>query len=131
MAAYSQRLDQRSVEVGVARRNFDHQLEQIRSAEQCGVLLALGTDAGSLGVNHGTAVREEMKIWMSAGLSLEKTIQCASSRGATLLGLEEEMGTLAPGKPATFLAVRGDPEGLPDALNSPGRIYMRGKEVSA
>jgi imidazolonepropionase-like amidohydrolase len=129
MGAYAHGSDPGRKESEVARRNLEHQLEQLRVAEECGVRIALGTDAGSAGVNHGKAVAEEMKVFISAGLTLEKTIQCASSRGAELLNLKNTMGTLAPGQPSSFLAVRGRPDRLPDSLNELIGMYTKGERV--
>jgi imidazolonepropionase-like amidohydrolase len=129
MGAYARMSHQGSVQLDVAERNLEHQLEQLRIAEECGVRIALGTDAGSVGVNHGKAVREEMKVFISAGLSLEKTIQCASSRGAELLNLGNELGTLAPGQPASFVVVQGGPDRLPDSLGDPKEVYVRGQSI--
>ena len=129
MGACARMSDPGSTESEVARRNLEHQLEQLRVAEECGVRIALGTDAGSVGVNHGKAVAEEMKGFISAGLTLEKTIQCASSRGAELLNLKNTMGTLAPGQPSSFLAVRGGPDRLPDSLNELMGMHTKGKRI--
>ena len=128
-ASYARVRDQGSVESNVAARNLEHQLEQLRIAEECGVRIALGTDAGSMGVNHGEAVKEEMKVFISAGLSLEKRIQCASSRGAELLNLGNELGTVAPGQPASFVVVQGGPDRLPDSLSDLREVYARGQSI--
>ena len=91
--------------------------------------MALGTDAGSAGVHHGQALLEEMRLFRAAGLSWEEVIRCATGAGAHLVGLEQEIGTLAPGMPATFVAAKGGPEGLPDSLASPEEIFVRGKRI--
>jgi imidazolonepropionase-like amidohydrolase len=114
----------------VAQKNLDHQLDQIRKSLEYGVRIAVGTDAGSPGVHHGQAIREEIRLLISAGLSLEGAIQCATSNGADLLGLENEVGRVLPGMPATFLATRGKPDRLPESLDSPERIYIDGTLVN-
>lgn len=127
MEAYVRTLPPGSLEADTAGRTLDHQLNQIRLAQEMGVTIAVGTDAGSTGVHHGHAVREEIRLLMEAGFSPEKAVQCATSNGAALLGLDKDMGILRAGMPATFLAVRGDPENLPDSLASMGRVYIAGK----
>jgi imidazolonepropionase-like amidohydrolase len=131
MEAYARTLPKGGRERKVARRNLDHQLDQIRQARDFGVRIALGTDAGSLGVHHGEAVCQEMRLLLVAGLSLGETIHCATSVGAALLGLEHPFGCLMPGSPATFLAVRAKPERMLDALASPHRVYFRGVPISS
>ncbi len=100
----------------VSRRNLEHQLTQINAARELGVTLALGTDAGSPGVHHGLSVQEELRLFISAGFSVEGAIRCASRNGARLMGLSER-GTLTPGMRADFMAVRGTVEQVPQALH--------------
>jgi len=38
---------------------------------------------------------------------------------------------LMPGSPATFLAVRAEPERLLETLGSPDRVYLKGSPISA
>jgi imidazolonepropionase-like amidohydrolase len=126
MEAYARMLPKGSRESEVARKNLDHQLDQIRLAKDFGVRMAVGTDAGSLGVHHGEAVREEIRMLLIAGLGLGEAVQCATSMGAALLGLQHRAGCLMPGSPATFLAVRAEPERLLETLGSPERVYLKG-----
>jgi imidazolonepropionase-like amidohydrolase len=129
MKAYSERLDPGTVETTVARRTFEHQWAQIAAAHEKGVDIATGTDAGSLGVDHGAALREEIAILIAAGIPLEKAIRCASLHGARLLGLEREMGSLVKGMPATFAVIPGPPENLPSSLKGPVVTYVFGERV--
>jgi imidazolonepropionase-like amidohydrolase len=126
MEAYARTLPKGSRESDVARKTLDHQLGQIRQAKAFGVRMAVGTDAGSLGVHHGEAVREEIRLFVVAGLDLGEAIQSATSVGAALLGLEGRAGCLMPGSPATFLAVRSAPERLLEVLGSPEKVYFKG-----
>lgn len=109
----------------VIEKNLYHQLEQLAKARELGVKVALGTDAGSLGVLHGESLVEEMKLFKKAGYSLSETVQCATSRGAELLGLED-FGRLAKGSRATFLISRGSPAQLPRKLSYLEGIYVDG-----
>ena len=129
MQAYAEELDPSSREAQTARKNLDHQLEQIGLAGRLGVPMAVGTDCGSLGVHHGQALREEMRMLMLAGLSLERAVQAASFNGACLLGLEQELGRLLPGLPASFIAVEAGPSSLPDSLASLQGIFLRGNRL--
>lgn len=107
------RLDRKQRDI--ARRTLDLQLEQIRRAHEMGVAIALGTDAGGFGVHHGHAVRLELGLLMTAGLSLAAAIRCATSNAARLMGLSD-LGALVPGRRAVFLAASGPPEHLPGSL---------------
>jgi imidazolonepropionase-like amidohydrolase len=126
MKAYSEQLESGSREALTAGMNLDHQLEQLARAREQGVPVAVGTDGGSLGVHHGRAFVEELKLLMEAGYSLESAIRCASLNGALLLNLEDELGCLKPGMPASFVVTRGGPVCLPDALKHPYSVFIRG-----
>ncbi len=110
----------------VIKKNLNHQLGQLTLARQLGVNVALGTDAGSLGVLHGESMVEEMKLFQKAGYSLAETIRCATSDGARLLGLDD-FGLLVKGKAATFLVARGAPSLLPRKLSYLEGIYINGQ----
>ena len=71
-----------------------------------GVRIALGTDAGVM--RHGTNGRE-FGLMVKFGMTPMQAIVAGTSNGATLLGLESEVGTIAAGKQADLVAVRGDP----------------------
>jgi imidazolonepropionase-like amidohydrolase len=81
MKAYSEHLSPGSPEAEISRKTLDHQLEQIAEAHRCKGPMALGTDAGSLGVHHGKGALEELKLFSAAGLSIQETIKCATLRG--------------------------------------------------
>lgn len=116
MRAYARHLPASGREADTARRNLDHQMDQIRMAREMGVPVALGTDAGSIGVHHGISVREELAIFMESGYGIEGAVRCATRNGAELLQIAG-MGILAPGMPAdSFLALEGGPASVPDRL---------------
>jgi imidazolonepropionase-like amidohydrolase len=111
--------------IQVASRNLDHQLEQIHQAKKVGVPIALGTDAGSIGVHHGGSVKEEIRLLMTAGISGTEAIRCATLNNARLLNLNN-CGLLAKGAVATFIAVAGPPQDLPDSLGRIASLYIKG-----
>ncbi len=128
MQAYAATLEPGARQSETARKTLDHQLEQMALARRLGVTAAAGTDCGSLGVHHGKALKEEIRMFRTAGYSVEEALQCASGNGARLLDLEDELGTLVPGMPATFLAVEAAPDDLPDALDCLEGVYIRGRK---
>ena len=71
------------------------------------VPIAFGTDAG-VG-DHGANAREFDLLVEWGGMTPLQAITAATSGGARLLGWEKDVGTLAAGRYADVVAVRGDP----------------------
>lgn len=124
MKALGDRMKQQEDPVDVVRRNLEHQIEQIQMAAELGVRVALGTDAGSAGVQHGQAHIAEMQLLVDAGYPIEKAVQCASHHGAMLLGLHR-VGQVRKNWRANFIAVKGDPSQLPESLNNIKNIFYQ------
>ena len=107
------------------KKMLAEQLAQLRSARKLGVKTAVGTGAGSVGILHGESMVEEMKLFIKAGYSLEKTIRCASDNGARFFDMEN-LGALTVGRKATFLVARGTAQQLPRKLSYLEGIYVDG-----
>jgi len=107
------------------KKTLAGQLEQLRLARELGVITAVGTGAGAVGLLHGESVAEEMKLFLQAGYSQEETFRCASKNGARFFGMTS-LGGLVIGAPATFLASRGTPAQLPRKLSYLQGLYVEG-----
>jgi len=83
-----------------------HARRSIQMAIRAGVNIAFGTDAGVF--PHGENA-EEFRLLVQAGMTPMQAIQSATVHAARLLGVEDELGTIEPGKLADLIAVRGDP----------------------
>jgi imidazolonepropionase-like amidohydrolase len=75
-------------------------------AVKIGVPLAFGTDAGV--EPHGLNARE-FSLMVKNGLSPAQTLMVGTANAADLLGVADQVGTLAPGKSADMVAVPGNP----------------------
>ncbi len=70
------------------------------------VKIAFGTDAGVF--PHGENARE-FELMVEAGMPPIETLRSATFEAAELLGVDQELGSLNPGKVADIIAVPGDP----------------------
>jgi imidazolonepropionase-like amidohydrolase len=89
------------------RRILDSHLEHVALANDMGVPLVAGSDAGSHGVRHGEALIDELDFFFRAGLSMEEVLKSATSRPRSRWGVEA--ATLAAGQRADFIALEGSP----------------------
>jgi len=72
---------------GTVRRIVKGHLRSLRRAFEMGVPVALGTDAGSPGVDFGSGALRELEYWFRVGVSLEAALDAAVSNSRRLSGL--------------------------------------------
>jgi imidazolonepropionase-like amidohydrolase len=84
---------------GNAERSFARALRE-------NVNIAFGTDSGVS--RHGDNARE-FSLMVRAGMTPMAAIRAATVNAATLLGLQNTIGTIEPGRDADIIAVAGDP----------------------
>lgn len=89
-----------------ARAVVDDHAKSFRRAYEAGVKIAMGTDSG-VGPHGENA--EEMELMVHHGMSTMDAIISATSLAARLLGVQDRVGTVEPGKIADVLLVDGDP----------------------
>lgn len=92
----------------VIMQAVEHQLRMIGAALELGVTLGLGTDTGAPGVGWGNGFQQELRLYCKAGLSSIDILQIATINNARLLGLSQEMGTIARGKKPYWLCLHQD-----------------------
>jgi imidazolonepropionase-like amidohydrolase len=78
----------------------------VRRALQMGVKIALGTDAAVY--PHGNNALEFM-LMASDGMPPAQSLRAGTSVAAALLGMQNKVGTLEPGKLADIVATPGNP----------------------
>jgi imidazolonepropionase-like amidohydrolase len=114
---------------GYAERLAALQKEQfasVRHAREAGVAVACGSDA--VYSMHGENAWEI--VWLArAGLTPAEALRSATSVNAALLGMEREIGRVAPGYAADLVAVPGDPTKEIDAVLRPAFVMKGGKIV--
>jgi imidazolonepropionase-like amidohydrolase len=98
-----------------------------RLAHQAGVPVVFGTDAGVY--EHGRNAGEFAELVERAGMTPAEAIAAATTGAARLLGLESEIGRIAPGLSADLIAVDGDPLADVRVLQHVGFVMIRGRVV--
>ena len=83
--------------------------EKFQQIRETGVQLMIGTDAGIPSMFHSDATWREMDKWVELGVPPMQVIQAATLWPARFLKVQDDLGTLAPGRLADIIAVKGDP----------------------
>ena len=102
------------IAAGAARspwpRLFPKEMEFERDFYNDGGLLLAGLDpTGGGGVVAGFGDERELELLVEAGFTPEQAIKIYTLNGATYLGIANRVGTIAVGKQADLVVVRGDP----------------------
>jgi imidazolonepropionase-like amidohydrolase len=108
------------------RRLGRPELDAFRAAAEAGVKVAMGTDCPV--APHGTNLRE-LVLMAEHGFTPQQALIAATSSAADLMGLQDELGTLEPGKRADVVVLDGDPfdfAQLPERISA---VYKDGVKV--
>lgn len=89
-----------------ARQAIETAGRQVTRSKALGVPIAFGTDAGVF--EHGRNAGE-FALLVKAGLTNREALASATLNAAQALGMEGEIGRIAPGYSADLIAVRGNP----------------------
>lgn len=70
--------------------------------------VALGTGSGAFAVLHGSAVHQEIHLWVKAGATPAQALRAATYEAARAAGVDKRMGLIAQGMQANLLIVDGN-----------------------
>jgi imidazolonepropionase-like amidohydrolase len=99
-----------------------------RAARAAGVPVVFGTDAAVF--EHGRNAEEFALLVQHSGMSPAEAITSATTAAAKLLGMEREIGRIAPGYSADLIAVAGDPLRDVRALEKVDYVMVRGRTIN-
>lgn len=81
-------------------------IQQLRDA---GVVMMIGTDSGIPMKFHCQSTWNEMEVWVNVmDIPVMETIQAATYWPSKFMGVEEQWGTVVPGRLADIIAIKGD-----------------------
>jgi imidazolonepropionase-like amidohydrolase len=126
---------ERGAQIGMPEFEIERRRQQIRAkgentvrAARAGVPIAMGTDAGSPAVPNYEVVREiELMVEMGVCETPMEAIVISTRNGARLLDVEEQIGTLEPGKFADVIVVNRDPLQDLGALRDVHLVFLGGE----
>ncbi len=112
------------------KRHWSQQMHEtlFKQARERKILMGIGTDAvGGFMKLYPGIYFTEMKYFVELGATPMEAIVAATKNGAVILGVEDELGTIAPGKLADIQVVGGDPLKSLDVLGKPEAVFVGGR----
>ncbi|MFT5585820.1 MAG: imidazolonepropionase-like amidohydrolase [Cognaticolwellia sp.] len=88
-------------------------LDSVAVLNQAGVPIVMGSDSGNWPIFlyefHGVTSQAEVQLLARAGLTPLQVLTASTLSGAALIGIDDQVGTLAEGYRADLLVLSGDP----------------------
>lgn len=109
-----------------AREVIEAHRDSFGRAVAAGVKIAMGTDTGV--TPHGKNL-EELALMVEGGMTPSEALMASTRTAAELMGLDNELGTLEPGKRADLVVVDGDPFEVADLPNRIAQVWKDGAQI--
>lgn len=101
--------------------------EALKKAVEMDVNIAMGSDQFPHEPNQGTVASvREIELYVEAGMSPVRAIRSATIAPAEMMEVDDELGTIEPGKYADIIAVAADPAEDIAALRTIGMVMKGG-----
>jgi imidazolonepropionase-like amidohydrolase len=105
--------------VELAEYNLDQADRTLRAAKAAGVRIALGHDWHPF---WNSAI--ELRRMIAHGLTASEALAASTAGSAYALGIDDRVGTIAPGKLADLVVIDGDPLVQPELLSRRDCIWL-------
>ena len=86
-------------------QSFQRMLDAIKHLYEEGVTLVAGTDALT-----GFTLHRELELYVEAGIPAPEVLRIATLGSARVMGCDDELGSIVPGKLADMILVNGKPD---------------------
>jgi imidazolonepropionase-like amidohydrolase len=108
------------------RRQLDASFQMIRNARARGIAILSGSDSGNASAfAHGRWHGKETELFVNeVGMTPIEAVTANTSRNAWLIGLDGEIGVIAPGRLADIVIWDGDPTADITLLQRPDEISV-------
>jgi imidazolonepropionase-like amidohydrolase len=98
-----------------------------RAFVKAGGLLAAGVDpTGIGGALPGYGDQRNFELLIEAGFTPVEAVRIMTLNGATVLGIADRLGTIAPGKVADLVVIKGNPIATPAEIRNVTLVFKDG-----
>jgi hypothetical protein len=108
---------------GLFKKELEFELAFVKAG---GLLLAGPDPTGNGGTLPGFGDQREIELLVEAGFTPVEAIQIGTGNGAIYLGKQDRIGTLAAGKDADFVLIKGDPSRKIDDIENVETVFKDG-----
>ncbi len=105
------------------RKEMDFEVAFVKGG---GLLLGGPDPTGNGGVLPGFGDQREIELLVEAGLTPLQAIQVLTENGAIYLGRQDQIGTLAAGKQADLVLIKGDPSKTIEDIEKVETVFKAG-----
>ncbi|MES2741655.1 MAG: amidohydrolase family protein [Pseudomonadota bacterium] len=110
---------------------YGFEQKAVKMLDTAGVSMLTGSDLGGGWVVPGFALHDEFHELAEAGLSPLRILQMTTLNGAKFLRREASMGSVAEGKNADLVILRGNPIADVNNLDNIATVVLKGKVFNA
>lgn len=107
------------------RKSFAKMVALVGKLHQAGVRIVAGTDG------YGLELVRELELYQQAGLTNAEALQTATIIPARMTGMDDRVGSIAPGKTADLVLVDGDAEASLAVLRQVDKVVLDGTLLDA
>jgi len=107
------------------RASFAKMVGLVQRLHKAGVRIVAGTDGS------GLELVRELELYQQAGLTNEEALQTATIAPARMTGMDDRLGSIAPGKTASMILVEGDASKDLAALRRITTVFLDGYRLNA
>ncbi len=107
------------------RASFAKMVGVVGRLHKAGVRIVAGTDGS------GIELVRELELYQQAGLTNEEALQTATIGPARMTGMDDRLGSIAPGKTASMILVEGDASKDMAALRRITTVFLDGYRLNA
>jgi imidazolonepropionase-like amidohydrolase len=113
--------------LALIERQLPVMMENVARLHQKGAAIGCGTDSGGTLFSFFGKFFEEIENLIAMGFSTFEALQSATLVNARILGLDDKLGTIEPGKLADFVVLDGDPLADIRALRAVHMVVKEGE----